>query len=234
MKKIGCFFFIGFVALLIVGTANAAPITITGYNIQNADISGNGNWFHTYTGAIALTGGSGTWGPAANYTGGTGTLADGVDSTSVSNTHLFSVNNNAVITLFFNDFYSLDSIELWQGDFANGVPGGIEFITASFAGLTETLGGTPFSTPGSSFVNRNDRYSLLGSTLSGVATNQLTLSSISLGNCCFAFSISEIRLDGDLVGSPPNPTIPEPTTMLLFGSGLAGLIGWRYRRTMQK
>ena len=30
--------------------------------------------------------------------------------------------------------------------------------------------------------------------------------------------------------SPSATTVPEPSTMLLFGSGLAGLIGWQYRK----
>ena len=31
----------------------------------------------------------------------------------------------------------------------------------------------------------------------------------------------------------PNPVIPEPSTMILFGTGLAGLIGYRWRRNKQ-
>ena len=34
----------------------------------------------------------------------------------------------------------------------------------------------------------------------------------------------------DLVGGQYTPT-PEPSTMLLFGSGLAGLAAWRYRKS---
>lgn len=31
-----------------------------------------------------------------------------------------------------------------------------------------------------------------------------------------------------------NTPIPEPSTMLLFGSGLAGLVGWQYRKNRRK
>ncbi len=38
--------------------------------------------------------------------------------------------------------------------------------------------------------------------------------------------------DGDVTNN--TDPIPEPSTVLLFGTGLAGLIGWRYRRQSQK
>ena len=39
-------------------------------------------------------------------------------------------------------------------------------------------------------------------------------------------------LYGNTTHTTPTPT-PEPATMLLFGTGLAGLAGWRKRRNSQ-
>ncbi len=40
-------------------------------------------------------------------------------------------------------------------------------------------------------------------------------------------------LNVNSASTPGGPAIPEPSTILLFGSGLAGLIGWRLRKTNQ-
>jgi hypothetical protein len=44
--------------------------------------------------------------------------------------------------------------------------------------------------------------------------------------------LSEVKFNGD-VSAPPNGVIPESSTILLFGTGLAALGAWRYRKGMQ-
>jgi hypothetical protein len=36
-----------------------------------------------------------------------------------------------------------------------------------------------------------------------------------------------------MFGSPDSSTVPEPSTMLLFGTGLAGLVAWRWKKVKQ-
>ena len=47
-------------------------------------------------------------------------------------------------------------------------------------------------------------------------------------NISGAYSTTGLAYDGNKGGS--GGVIPEPSTMLLFGTGLAGLAGWRWRK----
>src|SRR5579864_6026194 len=70
----------------------AAPITISSYDVLNAEASGFGGWSYQYTGTITPNG------SLVNLTGGSGTLNDGLVTPAVVNNMLFTVQDKSVIT----------------------------------------------------------------------------------------------------------------------------------------
>lgn len=204
--------------LSVSNFANAGLITITGYDITNADISGNGGWSHAYDGTVTLNGNSGTWGALADYTNGSGTLNDGVLGTNSIDTQLFSTNARAEITLYLDGFYSIDSLKLFGNNSGNRVPGGIESVLVTFGGLNDTLLSTP--------DGKNDDFSFGGSVLSGLTTNFIKLSNFPDGNCCTAYAISEIHI----MGQRQNTVVPEPSTLTIFALGMIGLASRRFKK----
>jgi hypothetical protein len=227
----------------------AGPIPISGYDINDAVISGHGNWAHSYNGTIApgvsFTNNSFA-GTTATYSGvGSGTLNDGVIGGSISNSQLFvngiatgtdlnspdddlPISPSIVLTLPFA--YTVNTIELFGGDIpANAIPGAITGVTVgildnNFVYHEETFATTAFGLVlNSQGIQVNDRVSLAGSSLEGIPAFAIFLSSFQ-GEVGQWISLTEITLDGDRYVEP-NP-IPEPATMSLVGLALAGLL-WR-------
>jgi hypothetical protein len=185
-------------------STNASLIPISGYDIQNAVLSGEGNWGNSYTGTITPTG-IGSIFQLGDYTGGgSGTLTDGIFSTDELSTHLLFLADNPVITIFLDGLYTIDSLAIFAGDFSNPVPGLIETVTATIGGSSALLNGSLFNT-----VDSN--YDLTFTTLNGLATTSIVLSSFAEGGFSGAFSISEIRLEGALV------SVPEPSMFAIIG-----------------
>ncbi|PHS06950.1 MAG: hypothetical protein COA78_13835 [Blastopirellula sp.] len=198
-------------AVMFTGIVSAGPVIITSYDIEGANISGAGGWGHTYTGTITPIGGG-----FANYSGGSGTLNNGTVETTPQTTHIFNYpsDSSPVITLNFDDFYSLNSLLISGGDFSgNSLPGILFELDITIGSTTET-----FSTIGQGFSASSgfadDFVDLTGSSLNGLVTNQLTLSNFKSSYLdTNGFSIAEITLDGT------TEVTPEPTSLAIFGIG---------------
>jgi len=210
----------------ISGFANAGLITITGYDIENANTSGTGGWGHTFDGTITPTSGS-----KANYLGGSGTLNNGIIETSAGTTQLFNYpsESSPIITLYLDGFYSLNNLLISGGNFGdNSIPGEligldvtINSISESF--VTASQGMVVLSGLADDFVNFS------GSSLAGLVTNKLILSNFDSNWSSYnTFSIAEITLDGTREAEPSQ--VPEPSTLVIFALGIMGLASRRFKK----
>jgi hypothetical protein len=222
---------------------SAAPITISGYNINDAVQSGHGNWAHTYNGTItsgaAFTHNAFPGTRAAYSNNGSGTLNDGVIGTNDSVSQLF-VNGAAssgavfspVLFLILPGNFTLNQIEIFGGSISfNQVPGTIQSVDVTLIGpggtsSTVNFNTTPFGPLNANGVNVNDRITITGSALDTFVATSIQLSNFN-GTFLNWFSITEITLDG----TPAAATgIPEPGTMLLTSLALGGVVFSRRRR----
>lgn len=201
------------ITLACLPTVSATPITITGYDIANATISGFGGWGHTYSGTITPV-----VGDSADYTGGGGTMNNGIIESTEGSIQLFKTSASAEITLYLDNFYSINTISIFGGDTCcNYIPGEIDGMDLTINGNTLSFLGAGFGTLNPAGTPRNDLFTITGSSLDGDVANQITLSMFFEDGCCDAYSIAEIKLDGTLA------SVPEPFSLTLLSMGLLGL-----------
>ena len=214
MKRFLCFMLVVW-ALPNVGVA--APIPITSYDILDAVVSGGG-WSHAYTGTITPT-----VVPWANYSGGSGTLNDGVLGELDASQYFYSTMHNPVITLNLGISSVVDQIEIFGGGVLNNnFPGRIQAMTVMIGGIALQYASEGFGPLMMWGGLQNDRVTISGGHV-GVATDQIVLSEfVTTDN--FTFSMTEISIYSD------DAPIPEPSTLVLFGLGFLGLVGYVYRR----
>ncbi len=222
------------VCLLLSTVATAAPIVISGYDINDAVLSGHGAWSHTYTGTITA---GATFinetfpGTAATYSGvGGGTLTDGIIANSASDSQLFinGTTSDGTLTLRPAIFLTLPfasvvrTIDLFGGPTNNFIPGAITGVTVglldtNFNLQTLALSTIAFGPTGPGGTPVNDRVRLAGTSLDGIPAFAVFLSNFE-GEVFNWISLTEIQLDDEDLGSG---VVPEPSTFVLAGGALA-------------
>ena len=210
-------------AVLILPAASwGAAVSILSYDITNASVSGCGSWSHSYSGTITANGGIGQIGCSlANYSGASGTLNDSVIGSFTNDTQLFD--GEATITLHLSGLVTLNSVLIFGGDFENNsIPGLITGATLGFGGSSVALGSTNVG-PSVNSGLANDLFTISSTALDGLTGDTLVLSNFTRGGASF-YSITEIVVDGSAAS-----VAPEPSTYMLVGSGLGGLL-WLARR----
>ena len=232
-----CARFAACLALLVVMavplSSAAAPLTIASYDVTDTPLSGFGCWSHTYSGAITLTNrtvigcGNDPPVPVANYAGGSGSLNDGVIAPSEYFSQLFTLTSydggpplSPSITLHLATPGTVNRIQIYGGNPANAIPGGIDGVTVEIGGVAIAFATTPFGVLNALGVPVNDEIDLSGSALAGVLTDLIVLRDFT-GALAFssAISITEITV----------ASLPEPATLALLAVGFGAFATTRRR-----
>jgi hypothetical protein len=220
------------IALLAPAGASATPATIASYDVSVTPASGFGGWGHAYTGAItdtgrSITGSTGCPCPIVSETGGSGALYDGVISTDIGSTHLFSYGVDTsgealdpVITLHLAETTPVGRISLYGGYIGGNIyPGAIVSATVEIEGQSVTLttdgGGDPTL----------DVLDLTGTGLELIATDTIVIRDVRsevFGFPLDQFALAELVLDSTVVTDVEPPAITAPAEVVVDATGPEG------------
>jgi len=195
------------IAMTLVAAAStmvqAAPATITSYDVSGAQLSGFGSWSHTYFGSISGT----------TYTNGSGTLNDGIVPSSEQNNQLFLFGDTPVITLHLSESIKVNTIDILGGITpSNAIPGTLKGWSVTIGDMTANL--TSVGSNNQCYSGLcDDRVSLVGTGLDEILTQTIVLSHFEGvgGSWPEYFSAAEI-----VVNSP----VPEAEAYAMVASGL--------------